>query len=237
MFIVIVSFIVNTAVALLLFLVSVGNLASARFFTTFHLLKITYTSGNGPMGGWLNTPYNVLTFGLWSYCEGMDNTINACIDPKIGYTLDSIPTLYEADGHYVSNAVRSFNKVTVLFIPATCAAFLAFILSAIALAPRFRKRWLHAISAFLLLLVTLSSILLMVVVFTVNATRKIQFERHLSTPVKTSLGPGVWIMLSLVPLTVFGSLFSGFAVCCPGRFERRNREVPESKEEVTEPSS
>ncbi|KAF9114171.1 hypothetical protein BGX27_011527 [Mortierella sp. AM989] len=223
MFVAIVSFIVNLAAALMLFLVSIGNLNSARFFTAFHFLKITYTTGYGPQSGWLNTPYNVLTFGLWNYCEGMDNVINACIDPKVGYTLETIPTLDQADQHYVSNAVRSLNKVTVLYIPA--------------LSPRYRKRWLHAISAFLLFLVTLFCILLMIVVFIVNGSRKIKFEKHLQPLVKTSLGPGVWITLCLVPLTVFGSLFSAFAVFCPGRFERRTRNLPESKEEVTEPSA
>ncbi|KAF9348587.1 hypothetical protein BGX26_013021 [Mortierella sp. AD094] len=237
MFAAIVSFIINFATALLLFLVSIGDLTSARFFTSFHFLKITYTTGYGPQSGWLNTPYNVLTFGLWNYCEGLDNVINACIDPKIGYTLDAIPTLNQVDQHYVSNAVRSFNKVTVLYIPATCVAFLAFVLSAIALSPRFRKRILHAVTAILLFLVTLCCVLLMIVIFTVNGSRKIQFEAHLQPPVKTSLGPGVWITLGLVPLTVFGSLFSAFAVCCPGRFERRSRDLPESKEEITEPTS
>ncbi|KAF9998348.1 hypothetical protein BGZ79_007974 [Entomortierella chlamydospora] len=236
MFVAIVSFIVNLATALLLFLVSIGDLTSARFFTTFHFLKIAYTTGDGPKSGWLDTQYNVLTFGLWNYCEGLDNVINACIDPKIGYTLDAIPTLNQVDQHYVSNTVRSFNKVTVLFIPATCVAFLAFVLSAIALSPRFRKRFLHGFIGFLMFLVTICCILLMIVVFTVNVSRKIHFEAHLEPPVKASLGPGMWITLALVPLTVLGSLFNAFAVCCPGRFERRSKNLPDSKEEITEPS-
>ncbi|KAF8936377.1 hypothetical protein BGZ47_009530, partial [Haplosporangium gracile] len=137
-----------------------------------------------------------------------------------------IPALNDIDQHYVPNAVRSFGKVSILYIPA--------------LHPSFRKRWLHAITTFLSLLVTLSCLLLMIVVFTLFGSRKTQFEKHLvPTPARVSFGPGVWITLALVPLTVFGSLFGAFAVCCPGRFERRPRseEVPESKEEVYEPST
>lgn len=49
--------------------------------------QVVFTSGNGPQGGWLDEAYSFLTFGLWSFCEGIDNTIGACSDPKIGYTL------------------------------------------------------------------------------------------------------------------------------------------------------
>ncbi|KAI1317499.1 hypothetical protein EDD11_008306 [Mortierella claussenii] len=209
MFVAAVTFMVNLATALLLFLVSIGNLTTGRFFTTFHFLKVSYTATNGPNGGWLSTPYNVLTFGLWNYCEGMDNVINACIEPKVEYNLSGIQNLNDVDLHYVANAVRSVNKVAVLYIPAT------------ALSPRFRKRWLHAISGFFMLLVTLSCILLMMVVLAVNVSRKVQFEKHLVPDAKVSLGPGVWITLALVPLTVFGTLLNGFAVCCPGRLQRR----------------
>lgn len=75
----------------------------------------------------------------------------------------------------------------------------------------------------------------MAVVFTVNGTRKIHYERHLVPEATVKFGPGVWITLVLVPLTVFGSLFGAFAVCCPGRLERRQRDVSVSKEEITEP--
>ncbi|KAI8598529.1 actin cortical patch SUR7/pH-response regulator pali [Dissophora ornata] len=237
MFVAVVSFLVNLATALLFFLVSIGDLTTGRFFTSFYILKVAYTTGDGPQSGLLNEPYNVLTFGLWNYCEGMDSVINACSDPEIGYTLDSIPSLNVVDQQYVSDAVRNFEKVTILYIPATCIAFVAFLISAIALTPRFRKRWLHAISAHLLVLATLSSILLLVVVFTVNGSRRIQFEEHVVPDTKVTLGPGVWITLALVPLTVFGSLFSAFAVCCPGRFERsRSTYAEEPKEGVYEPS-
>ncbi|KAF8930304.1 hypothetical protein BGZ58_008338 [Dissophora ornata] len=223
MFVAVVSFLVNLATALLFFLVSIGDLTTGRFFTSFYILKVAYTTGDGPQSGLLNEPYNVLTFGLWNYCEGMDSVINACSDPEIGYTLDSIPSLNVVDQQYVSDAVRNFEKVTILYIPA--------------LTPRFRKRWLHAISAHLLVLATLSSILLLVVVFTVNGSRRIQFEEHVVPDTKVTLGPGVWITLALVPLTVFGSLFSAFAVCCPGRFERsRSTYAEEPKEGVYEPS-
>lgn len=114
-------------------------------------------------------------------------------------------------------------------------AFVAFLLSFLTLFPRFRKRWLHALSAILSLLVTLSCVLLLVVVFTVYGTRKVHYESHLVPEATVKLGPGIWITLALVPLTVFGSLFGAFAVCCPGRLERRQRDVPASKEEITEP--
>ncbi|KAG0221166.1 SUR7/PalI family-domain-containing protein [Mortierella sp. GBAus27b] len=223
MFAAIVSFIVNLAITLLLFLVSIGDLATSHFFTTFHLLKVVY-SQDGPQGGWLSMPYNVLTFGLWSLCEGRDDTINACSDPKVGFTLDDIPGVNAVDEHYIPNAVRSFNKVMVLFIPVTCVAFLALLLSFMALFPRFRKRWLHGISGFFMFLVTLVCLLLMIAVFTVNGYRKVQFERHLQPAADVSLGPGAWITLVLVPLTIFGSLLNGFAVCCPGRFKGKSRE-------------
>ncbi|KAK3812759.1 MAG: actin cortical patch SUR7/pH-response regulator pali [Linnemannia elongata] len=240
MFVAIVSFLVNLATALLLFLVSIADLSTSNFFSSFHFLKISFAT-NGQVSGWLNKPYDFISFGLWSFCEGTAGVTNACIDPKIGYTLEPIPALNDIDQHYVPNAVRSFGKVSILYIPATCVAFLAFVISLLALHPRLRKRWLHALTAFLSLLVTLSCLLLMVVVFTLFGSRKTQFEKHLvPTPAKVSFGPGVWITLALVPLTVFGSLFGAFAVCCPGRFERRGRrerEVPESKEEVHEPSA
>ncbi|KAG0270766.1 hypothetical protein BGZ95_001552 [Linnemannia exigua] len=227
MFIAVVSFLVNLATAVLLILVSIADLGTSRFFASFHFLKISFAT-DGPVTGWLNKPYDFITFGLWSFCEGTAGVTNACIDPMIGYTLEPIPALNDIDQHYVPNAVRSFGKVSILYIPA--------------LFPNFRKRWLHAITAFLSLLVTLSCVLLMVVVFTLFGSRKTQFEKHLvPTPTKVSFGPGVWITMALVPLTVFGSLFGAFAVCCPGRFERsargRGREVPESKEEVREPTA
>ncbi|KAF9905311.1 hypothetical protein BX616_001040 [Lobosporangium transversale] len=245
MFVPIVSFLINLIITLLLFLVSIGNLWSGRFFTAFYLLKVTYTTGDGPKSGWLSTSYNMLTFGLWNFCEGKDNVINACIEPKTGFTLEGIPNIFDTDEHYVPNAVRSFNKASFLFIPATCVAFLALVLSAIALSPRFRKRWLHAMSGFFMFLVTLCCVLLMIVVFTVNVSRKIQYERHLTPEAKTSLGPGVWITLALAPLAIFGSVFSAFAVCCPGRFEKhpnvtvtphtaatQQNDVPVSKAEI-----
>ncbi|GJJ73681.1 hypothetical protein EMPS_06039 [Entomortierella parvispora] len=235
MFIPIVSFLVNLAAALLLFLVTVGDLAIARFFTSFYFLKVAYTGGNGPQGGWLDVTYDFLTFGLWNFCEGSNNVVNACSRGQVGYTLNPIPSIHRVDEEYVSNAIRTFNKVTVLYIPATCIAFLAFLLSFVALFPRFRKRWMHGLSAILSLLVTLCSVLLLIVVFTVNGTRKVQYERHLDPEVSVKFGPGMWITLVLVPLTVFGSLFGAFAVCCPGRLERQPRDGPASKEEMAEP--
>ncbi|KAG0036970.1 hypothetical protein BGZ82_003391 [Podila clonocystis] len=243
----IVSFVVNLITALLLFLVTIGDLATTRFYTSFHMMKasihlhfnVVFTSGNGPQGGWLDKAYSFLTFGLWSFCEGIDNTIEACTDSKIGYTLDPIPVLHTADQQHVGEAVRSFSKVTVLYIPATCIAFVALVLSFVSLWPRFRKRWIHALATFLSLLVSIACVILMITVFTVYGSRKVQFEKHLvSTPVKITLGPGVWLTLALVPLTVFGSLFGTLATCCPGRFQRRDQnDIPESKEEVAEPSA
>ncbi|KAK3828819.1 MAG: SUR7/PalI family-domain-containing protein [Benniella sp.] len=223
MFSAIASFLINLAVWALLFLVSIGDLASSQFFTTFHLLKVSL-SQDGPQGGWLNTPYNVLTFGLWSFCEGRDDDIKACIDPKIGYTLDEIPFVNEADQHYVPNAARSFGKISVLFIPATCVAFLALVLSFVALFPRFRKRWLHAFTGFLLFLVTIVVLLLMIMVFTLQGYRKVQFGKHLNPPAMVTFGPAVWMVLALVPLTILGSVLSGFAVCCPGRYKKSKKE-------------
>ncbi|KAF9580704.1 hypothetical protein BGW38_002531 [Lunasporangiospora selenospora] len=209
MFFVIVSFFVNLATVLLLFLVSIGDLTTAGFFTTFHFLKVTFLNGEGPLGGWLDKPFDVLTLGLWNVCAGKNGVIFACHEAHIDYSL------------------------------ATCVAFLAFLLSLLALWPRFRKRWIHVISAFLSLLVTLACVLLMVMVFTVFVTRKVQFERYITPETDVDLGPGVWITLALVPLTVFGSLFGAFSVCCPGRLGRRRGEqednLPESKEEVSEP--
>ncbi|KAG0372334.1 hypothetical protein BGX24_000386 [Mortierella sp. AD032] len=227
MFVAIVSFLVNLATAVLLILITIADLSTSRFFGSFHFLKISFLT-NGPVSGWLNKPYDFISFGLWSFCEGAAGITNACIDPMIGYTLEPVPALNDIDQHYVPNAVRSFGKVSILYIPA--------------LFPKFRKRWLHAVTAFLSLLVTLSCVLLMVVVFTLFGSRKTQFEKHLvPTPSKVSFGPGVWITMALVPLTVFGSLFGAFAVCCPGRFERsargRGGEVPETKEEVREPTA
>ncbi|KAG0352116.1 hypothetical protein BG005_008399 [Podila minutissima] len=247
----IVSFLVNLITTLLLFLVTIGDLATTRFYTSFHMMKATralvdivcsqvvFASGNGPQGGWLDKAYSFLTFGLWSFCEGTDNTIEACSDPKIGYTLDPIPVLHNADQQYVAEAVRSFNKVTVLYIPATCVALVALVLSFVSLWPRFRKRWIHAVATFLSLLVSIACVILMITVFTVYGSRKVQFEKHLiSSPVKINLGPGVWITLALVPLTVFGALFGSLATCCPGRFQRRDQDdLPESKEDVAEPSA
>ncbi|KAF9295511.1 hypothetical protein BGZ74_010781 [Mortierella antarctica] len=217
----IVSFLVNLITTLLLFLVTIGDLATTRFYTSFHMMKATralvdivcsqvvFTSGNGPQGGWLDKAYSFLTFGLWSFCEGTDNTIEACSDPKIGYTL------------------------------ATCVALVALVLSFVSLWPRFRKRWIHAVATFLSLLVSIACVILMITVFTVYGSRKVQFEKHLiSSPVKINLGPGVWITLALVPLTVFGALFGSLATCCPGRFQRRDQDdLPESKEDVAEPSA
>ncbi|KAG0053821.1 hypothetical protein BGZ83_000365 [Gryganskiella cystojenkinii] len=238
MFIPIVSFLVNLAAALLLFLVSVGDLGMARFFTDFYFMKVAFGSGNGPLGGWLDTSYDFLTFGLWSFCEGSADVVSACSEGKIGYTLEPIPAIYNVDQQYVSNGVRNFGKVTVLYIPAACIAFLAFLISFVALFPRFRKRWMHAVSALLSLIVTLFCVLLLVVVFTVYGTRKVQYENYLvPQPTQIKFGPGMWITLALVPLTVFGSLFGAFAVCCPGRLERRSRDAPASKEEITEPSA
>ncbi|KAG0082933.1 hypothetical protein BGZ92_011236 [Podila epicladia] len=214
----IVSFLINLITTLLLFLVTIGDLATTRFYTSFHMMKASISSynstgirfGNGPQGGWLDKAYSFLTFGLWSFCEGTDNTIEACTDPKIGYTLDPIPVLHNADQQYVAEAVRSFNKVTVLYIPATCVALVALVLSFVSLWPRFRKRWIHAVATFLSLIVSIACVILMITVFTVYGSRKVQFEKHLvSSPVKISLGPG-----------------------------RQDRDdVPESKEEVAEPST
>lgn len=88
-------------------------------------------------------------------------------------------------------------------------------------------------------LVTLVCLLLMITVFTVNGYRKVQYGRHLEPQANTSFGPGAWITLALVPLTIISSLMSGFAVCCPGRFKRKPREehetvVPHEKQEVHE---
>ncbi|KAG0347813.1 hypothetical protein BG004_006907 [Podila humilis] len=239
MFVPIVSFLVNFVTALLLFLVSIGDLATSRFYTSFHMMKIEFTSGNGPQGGWLDSAFSFLTFGLWSFCEGIDNVTLACSDGKIGFTLEPIPALYTIDQQHVAEAVRSFNKVTVLYIPATCVAFVAMILSLASLWPRFRKRWIHGVATFLSLLVSIACIILMITVFTVYGSRKVQFEKYMvSPPVKATLGPGVWITLALVPITVFGSLFGSFATCCPGRFRRNQQSnLPESKEEVAEPSA
>ncbi|KAG0257224.1 hypothetical protein BG011_004077 [Mortierella polycephala] len=236
MFIPLVSFFINFATALLLFLVSIANLHSARFFTAFHFLKVHYIDGAGPQSGWLDRPYDLLSFGLWGFCEGTNNVVSACTNGHIGYTLESIPNVYEVDQRHIPNAVRGFSKVIVLYIPATCVAFLALFFSFIALFPRFRKRFLYGVSAFLSLLVTLSCVLLMVVVFTVFVSRKIQFERHLEPKANVTLGPGVWITLALVPLTIFGSLIGAFAVCCPGRFKKQSEDAPESKEEAHEPT-
>lgn len=175
--------------------------------------------------------------------------------------------MHNADQQYVAEAVRSFNKVTVLYIPgkhlfwsrvchttkhgkqsitpfltwfsATCVALVALVLSFVSLWPRFRKRWIHAVATFLSLLVSIACVILMITVFTVYGSRKVQFEKHLiSSPVKINLGPGVWITLALVPLTVFGALFGSLATCCPGRFQRRDQDdLPESKEDVAEPSA
>ncbi|KAF9547661.1 hypothetical protein EC957_008018 [Mortierella hygrophila] len=221
MFVAIVSFLVNLATALLLFLVTIADLSTSKFFSSFHFLKISFPI-NGPVSGWLNRRYDFVSFGLWSFCEGTAGVTNACIDPKIRSTLEPVPALNDIDQHYVPNAVRSFGKVSILYIPATCVAFLALLISLLALHPRFRKRWLHGLATFLSLLVTLSCLLLMVVVFTLFGSRKTQFEKHLvPTPSKVSFGPGVWMTMALVPVTVFGSLFGAFAVCYPGRFERR----------------
>ncbi|KAF9952217.1 hypothetical protein BGZ72_006440 [Mortierella alpina] len=233
MFAPILSFIVNLAMFLALFLISVGNLASSIFFTTFHLLKITFTSELGPKGGALNVPYRTLTFGLWNYCYGTGDTASACSAPHIAYSLDFLPQLYDVDQMFVPEVVRSFSKATVIFIPATCVAFLALVISFIALFPRFRKRWLHGIAAFLSMLVTLACILLMVVVLTVNGTRKIQFDLHMVPTVNASLGPATWMCLGIVPLAVFGSLVGAFAVCCPTRFKSKKavKDLPQDTKE------
>ncbi|KAF9351810.1 hypothetical protein BGX34_000334 [Mortierella sp. NVP85] len=233
MFSAIASFLINLAVWALLFLVSIGDLATNMFFTTFHLLKVSL-SQDGPKEGWLNTSYNVLTFGLWSFCEGRDDDIFACTDPKIGYTLDEIPFVNDVDQHYVPNAARSFGKISVLFIPATCVAFLALLLSFVALFPRFRKRWLHALSGFLMFLVTIVVLLLMIMEFTLQGYRKVQFGRHLNPPATVTLGPAMWMILALVPLTILGSVLSGFAVCCPGRYKKSKEEEHHTKEVVEE---
>ncbi|KAG9325014.1 hypothetical protein KVV02_000523 [Mortierella alpina] len=219
MFAPILSFIVNFVTFLALFLISIGNLASSPFFTTFHLLRVTFSDGQGPQGGALNVPYQSVTFGLWNYCYGSGGSTSACSAPHIEYSLDFLPKLYEVDQMFVPEIVRSFGKATVLFIPAACVAFLALVLSFMALLPRFRKRWIHGIAAFLSLLVTVACVLLMVVVWTVHGARKIQFDLHMVPEVHASLGPATWMSLAIVPLAVLGSLVGAFAVCCPNRFK------------------
>ncbi|OAQ27216.1 hypothetical protein K457DRAFT_127677 [Linnemannia elongata AG-77] len=86
MFVAIVSFLVNLATAVLLILVTIADLSTSNFFSSFHFLKISFAT-NGPLSGWLNKPYDFISFGLWSFCEGTAGVTNACIDPKIGYTL------------------------------------------------------------------------------------------------------------------------------------------------------
>ncbi|CAO3571364.1 unnamed protein product [Mortierella alpina] len=235
MFASILSFIVNLATFLTLFLISIGNLATPSFFTIFHLLKVTFTSGQGPKGGELNVDYQTVTFGLWNYCYGSGGTTSACSTPLIKYGLGFLPKLSEIDQMFVPEVVRSFGKATVLFIPVTCVAFFALVLSFMALFPRFRKRWLHGITAFLSLLVTLTCVLLMVMVLTVNGARKIQFDLHMVPEVHASLGPATWMCLGIVPLTVLGSLVGAFAVCCPNRLKSKKtvKDLPPySKEKV-----
>ncbi|KAF9289904.1 hypothetical protein BGZ68_008388 [Mortierella alpina] len=235
MFAPVLSFIVNLATFLALFLICGGNLATSPFFSTFHMLKVTFTSGQGPKGGEINVPYQDVTFGLWNYCYGSGGSTSACSTPHIKYSLEFLPKLYEVDQMFVPEIVRSFGKATVIFIPATCVAFLALVLSCMALFPRFRKRWIHGIAASLSMLVTLACILLMVVVLTVYGARKIQFDLHMVPEVNASLGPATWMCLAIVPLTVLGSLVGAFAVCCPNRF-KSNKDVkdlpPDTKEKV-----
>ncbi|KAF9423741.1 hypothetical protein BGZ94_008192 [Podila epigama] len=227
MFVPILSFLVNLATAVSLLLVTIGNLATPR---------INFTTGLGPLGGWLDKPYAFISFGLWSFCEGVDNVVVSCSDPKLDNTLEPIPALHAVDQLHVAEAVRSFNKVTVLFIPATCVAFVALFLSFLSLWPRFRKRWIHALSTFLSVLVAIACVILMITAFTVFGSRRIQFQKYLdATPIDIEFGPGVWITLALVPLTVFGALFGSVAVCCPGR--RQQADIPETKEQVAEPSA
>ncbi|KAF9963997.1 hypothetical protein BGZ70_007037 [Mortierella alpina] len=118
MFAPILSFIVNLATFLTLFLISIGNLATSTFFTTFHLLEITFTSGQGPKGGELNVDYQTVTFGLWNYCYGSGGTTSACSTPQIKYGLGFLPKLNDIDQMFVPEVVRSFGKATVIFIPA-----------------------------------------------------------------------------------------------------------------------
>ncbi|KAG0204871.1 hypothetical protein BGX28_003330 [Mortierella sp. GBA30] len=199
-----------------------------------------FSSGTGPQGGALNGPYGFLSFGLWNYCYGTGDSVAACSRAKLAYTLGDIPALYKIEQEFVPDAVRNIGKITFVFIPVTCVAFLTLIISFIALLPKFRKRWLHVIASLLSLLVTLACIVLMVVVFTVFGARKIQFDLHMVPEVTTMLGPSAWIALGLGPWTVFGSLLSACAICCPDRFKKKKPEeelLIESEEKVDKPSS
>ncbi|KAF9574400.1 hypothetical protein EC968_006560 [Mortierella alpina] len=189
---------------------------------------ITFISGEGPKGGELNVPYQTVTFGLWNYCYGSGGSTSACSTPHIKYSLEFLPKLFEVDQMFVPEIVRSFGKANILFIPALVLSFMG-------LLPRFRKRWIHGIAAFLSLLVTLTCLLLMVVVFTIYGARKIQFDLHMVPEVNASLGPATWMCMAIVPLTILGSLAGAFAVCCPNRFKSKKavKDLPkDSKEKV-----
>jgi len=85
-------------------------------------------------------------------------------------------------------------------------------------------------------LVTIVVLLLMIMEFTLQAYRKVQFGRHLNPPATVTFGPALWMLLVLVPLTILGSVLSGFAVCCPGRHKKSRDEEHRDTKEVVEES-
>ncbi|KAG0260033.1 hypothetical protein DFQ27_003759 [Actinomortierella ambigua] len=222
---VVVSFFVNLVTTAAFFLINVGDLHPAQFFSSFYFEKVAFISGKGLDGKPLNLTFDFVTFGAFGYCQGAASEIQSCSNAHIHYTMKDILVLHQIESQFIPSAVRGFSKITVLFIPTVCVAFVAFLLAALALKPRFRKRWIHVVVTFLSILISLAAFLLTLCVFTVSIARKIQYERHLNTSgaepnVKVYLGPALWLTLALLPWTAFGAVFGGFAVCCPGRISR-----------------
>ncbi|KAG0227729.1 hypothetical protein BGW42_002748 [Actinomortierella wolfii] len=222
-----VSFFVNLITTAVLFLINIGDLHPAKFFSSFYFAKVVFTSPKGPDVNPLNTTYDFVTFGAFAYCQGASSEVESCSNAHINYAIDDIAVLNKIEDQYVSSAVRDFSKVTLLFIPTVCVAFLGLLLAATALHPKFRKRWLHVIVTLISILVALASFLLTLCIFTVYIARKIHYERHVSSllgsdvaSAKVYLGPALWMTLALLPWTAFGAIFGGFAVCCPGRMSR-----------------
>ncbi|KAF9973870.1 hypothetical protein BGZ73_002862 [Actinomortierella ambigua] len=223
LFFVIVSFIVNLLTTAALFLINVGDLHPARFFSSFYFEKVVFLTGKGVDSKPLNLTYDFVTFGAFGYCQGLASEVQSCSNAHINYGIKDIPVLYQIESQFISSAVRNFNKVTFLFIPTVCVAFVALLLATLALKPQFRKRWIHVIVTFLSILISLATFLLTLCVFTVAIARKIHYEQHLNSNganVKVHLGPALWMTLALLPWTAFGAVFGGFAVCCPGRLSR-----------------
>jgi len=195
------AFILFLALALI-FLVSI----SVPYVVDFDVVRVLF-SGSGAGGSTdVATTINQLRLGIWGYCaRSVSNGSEECIHSGLAYLVE-----LKGTNGATESVQKSWTRGLVMSPVATGFIFLAFVASFSA----------HLTVLLVASLLSFMGALVTVIFMAINIALYLDVKHkmeHLGVSENTNFGPGFWMSLAVLVLT----LIAGFLVCF-GRNRERN---------------